>query len=149
MNAKRKRPKASAARPAPPAPVAPCAPRGRAYPLLRELLAEPALASALRGATLGGAALAALALGGCEPPACQPTRLGELGAHGGEALSLLTRLAPRDGANELGVGLGLLPHPASYMMAGEIAPVRPTPLPSAPPPPSPPAGGPRLPGGPR
>lgn len=57
--------------------------------------------------------------------------IGELGAHTGEAASLLARLALSDGATEFGVGLGIVPR-SSVAVAGEMVAVMPTPLPSTP-----------------
>ena len=138
MTTKRKHLKAPLARSASTKQLAPCETRDRGYPRLAELLGEPALASVLRGAVLGGAALSAVALSGCEPPECQPTRLGEISSHGSQGFSLLARFEPRSSATEFAVGFGLTPHPASYMMAGEMTAVMPTPLPVTPAPSTPP-----------
>ena len=140
MNTRRKPPKASLAHADVPKPLAPCVARDRSYPRLADLLREPALAGVLRSAVLGGAALSALALSGCEPPSCQPTRLGEVTSHGGQAVTDLTEFELKAGVEQLELGFGLSPHPAStpYMLGGAVAPTLPT-VPIAPPP-APPSG---------
>ncbi len=131
MTTKRKQLKSPIVRSAAPVALAPASPRVTTYPRLADLLREPALASLLRCAMLGGAALSAVAMSGCESPVCEPTRIGELSAHTGQAASLLARLALTDSATEFGVGLGIVPH-SSVSVAGDMVAVMPTPLPSAP-----------------
>lgn len=133
MTTKRKQPKSPITRSSAPAALAPTAGRSAVYPRLAELLREPALASLLRGAMLGGAALSAVAMSGCQPVECAPTRLGEVTNHGGAAFSLVKQLEIRGAGRELGVGIGIAPHPTSFAMGGAMVAVQPATLPTPPP----------------
>lgn len=95
--------------------------RGRGYPTIASLLA--------------GVGLAVVGTG-CEPPQCQPTRLDEVRVHGDTALTDVGGFQLKDAANELGVGFGIVPHPA-IMAPGMMMPVSAVPIPS--PPPAPPS----------
>ncbi len=87
--------------------VAPGARGGRGYPTVAALLAA------------GG-----LALVGCQDPECSASSSDELKSHGGRGLERLADLDVEGGFREIGVGLGIAPHPYAPMMAGEmIAPV--------------------------
>lgn len=98
---------------------------GRGYPALRRVLEAAALAAA------GG-----LAAAGCADPVCSTSAAGELETHGKAGVEALVDLELDRGVEELGVGLGITPHPAPPIMAGEM----PAPVPLVPPPaPIPPA----------
>ena len=136
--------KRGAAAPAPsrerPRATAPARPGRPTYPDAWAVLREPRwrqlVRSAVRAAAAGGAVALSTAASGCaEPPVCTADRMGELSAHGGQAAQAALDLRVASAVEQLGVGAGLVPHPASFMMAGEM----PAPMPTLVP--TPPAGG--------
>ncbi len=99
---------------------------GARYPQARDVLASPGLLERVRAgmrlaATAGGAlALTALSSGCAEPPQCSADRMGEVSAHGQTAASRLFGLEFNAAFEELGTGLGIVPHPATPMIAGAM-----------------------------
>jgi hypothetical protein len=95
----------------------------------------PTYAELTRGALTAGALAALAATAGCQPPNCQPTRLRELDVHAERAVSSALDLEVFDAAKELGVSLGVVPHPAMALPGAMpiVAPVPAPPVSSAPP----------------
>ena len=72
-----------------------------------------------RALALAAAAGLATAAAGCSPPECQATRLGEVKSHGSSAIDDALDLEARAALDELGIGLGIVPH-ASMPLAGAM-----------------------------
>src|SRR6185295_8577169 len=80
----------------------------------------------------GTAAGLAAGAAGCQPPECAPTRLGEIEAHTPSAVDALGDFRLKDAADQIGIGIGVVPHPISYPTAGAMMPVMPPPPPEGP-----------------
>jgi len=101
------------------------------YPSLGDALRSPELVHVVRAAVRAAACVgllgAAGAASGCQPPECQASRWGEVKVHGSSAVTDVGRLDVGYALDELGVGLGISPHPSGPAIAGEMMPVMPTP----------------------
>jgi hypothetical protein len=102
--------------------------RARAYPSVADVLARPDLAAIVRGACVSGLVL----LAGCAAPVCEASSTDELLTHGRQAFREAMSLEVSTAADELGVGIGIKPHPVGIMMAGAMPPGMPTPPPPTP-----------------
>ncbi len=115
--------------------------RVASYPTAMDVVSRPDLAAlvrrALRVAAASGLVLLGAAGSGCADPVCAASSTDELVTHGKSAVRDVGSLEVKAAVEELGIGLGIMPHPAGMMIAGEMPAVMPTPMP----PPAPTSGG--------
>jgi hypothetical protein len=107
------------------------APRSARYPDMASIAREASSSALVRGALALGALTVLAATSGCREPVCQASRLGELSVHAQSAVGDAASLRMGDAAQQLGVSVGIVPHPA-MALPGAMIPVSPSPALPAP-----------------
>jgi hypothetical protein len=107
------------------------------YPTVREVLERADMrglvASALRAAAASGVVFLGVAASGCADPVCASSSLDEARVHSEAAARNLVGLELRASFDEAKIGLGIVPHPVTPLVAGEMPAVMPS-TPYVPPP---------------